>query len=119
MRVYRFSWGVGFNTSFQAEARALLQGLKQLLSLGISEATVFGDSQSLIKIMVDRSPPSDLRLSRLMIRIYSLVNCFQSLNFLHVKRALNKEADAEANKAVLLSHGTLQRDGVECWDAIP
>ena len=35
MSVIRYAWGVGFNTSFQVEALALLQGLKQLISLGI------------------------------------------------------------------------------------
>lgn len=65
----RYAWGVGFNSIIQAEALALLQGLKLLISLGIKDATIFGDSQSIIKAMVDNSSPSDLRLSRLLSRI--------------------------------------------------
>ena len=111
--VLRYTWGVGYNTSIQAEALALLQGLKQLKFLDIKDATVFGDSQSIIKSIVDRSSPSDLRLSRLMSRIRSLSKSFQSLNFFHVKRDNNKDVDGEANKAVLLSLGVLLRDGNE------
>lgn len=70
--VLRYAWGVGFNTSIQAEALALLQGLKQLKSLGINDAIVMGDSQSIIKIIVEISSPSDLRLSRLINRIRTL-----------------------------------------------
>lgn len=39
-----YAWGVGVNTSIQAQALALLQGLKVLKNLGIREAVVFGDS---------------------------------------------------------------------------
>eukprot|EP00253_Pinus_taeda_P029236 PITA_29236 len=115
----RYAWGVGFNSSIQAEALALLQGLKMLISLGIKDAIIFWDSQSIIKAMVDKSSPSDLRLSRLLSRIRVLTNTFQNLEFLHVKRENNKEADAEANKAVLLPPGALLRDGDEGWDPIP
>lgn len=117
--VLRYAWGVGYNTSIQAEALALLQGLKQLKSLGIQVASVFGDSQTIIKTMVDNASPSDLRLSRLIRRIRTLSNSFQCLNFYHIKRDNNKDADAEANKAVTLPLGVIVRDGVESRDPIP
>lgn len=100
--VLRYAWGVGYNTSIQAEALALLQGLKQLKSLSINDTIVMGDSQSIIKTIVDISSPSDLRLSRLIIRIITLSDTFQSLKFYHVKRDNNKDTDVEANKVVLL-----------------
>eukprot|EP00253_Pinus_taeda_P018975 PITA_18975 len=115
----RYAWGVGFNSSIQAEALALLQGLKMLTYLDIKDAIIFGDSQTIIKLMVDKTTPSDVRLARLISRIRILINTFQNLEFLHVKRENNKEADAEANKAVLLPPGTLLRDGEESWDFIP
>lgn len=117
--VLRYAWGVGYNTSIQAEALALLQGLKQLKSLGIQVASVFGDSQTIIKTMVDNASLSDLRLSRLIRRIRTLSNSFQCLNFYHIKRDNNKDADAEANKAVTLPLGVIVRDGVESRDPIP
>ena len=68
---------------------------------------------------MDKTSPSDLRLARLLSRIRVLINTFQNLEFLHVKRENNKEADAEANKAMFLPPGTLLRDGEEIWDPIP
>ena len=82
-------------------------------------ASVLGDSQSIIKTMVDSASPSDLRLSRLIRRIRTLSNSFQCLNFYHVMRDNNKDADAEANKAVSLPLGVIVRDGVESWDPVP
>lgn len=115
----RYAWGVGINTSIQAEALALLQGLKVLKTLGIKDAVVFGDSQTIIKAIVDNSSPSDLRLSRLLSRINSLTYSFQNLEFLHIKRDNNKYADAKANKAVLLPLRNYIREREEGWDPIP
>ena len=108
-----------YNTSIQAKALALFQGLKQVKDLGIKEVNVIGDSQSIIKTIVDNSAPTDFRFARLMTRIKTLVKTFQSLNFFHVLRENNKDADSEANKAVLLSVDTLLRDRDEAWDLIP
>ena len=41
------------------------------------------------------------------------------MNFFHVLRDNNKDADLEANKAALLSAGAMIRDGEETWDPIP
>ena len=46
--ISHFAWGLGLTSNNQAEAMALLQGLKQLQKHGIKEALVIGDSQSLI-----------------------------------------------------------------------
>jgi len=110
---------LGHNTNIQAEALALFQGLKQVKELGIKEVNVIGDSQSIIKTIVDNSPPKDLRLARLVSRIKSLIKSFQSINFFHVWRENNKDADAEANKVALLSTSSLLRDRDEDWDPIP
>ncbi|WP_369075076.1 reverse transcriptase-like protein, partial [Bacteroides uniformis] len=72
-----------------------------------------GDSQSIIKTIADCSSPFDLRLSRLINGIRTLMKSFQSLNFFHVKRDNNKDADVEANKVVHLPLGVILRDGVE------
>lgn len=107
-----FTWGLGHNTSIQAEALALFQGLKQAKDLGIKEVIIIGDSQSIIKTMVENSVPSDFRFARVVARIKTLVNSFQSIKFFHVLRENNKDADSEANKVVHLSTGSLLRDWV-------
>ena len=117
--IHNFSWGLGINTSIQAEALALLQGLKSLLNLEIKEVNVFGDSQVIIKIMVTNSSPRDIRLARLISRIRILGKLFKKLSYYHVLRENNKEADLEANKVVLTSTGAIIRYEDETWDPIP
>jgi len=41
---YSYDWGLSHNTSTQAEALALLQGLKKVKEVGIKEENVIGDS---------------------------------------------------------------------------
>ena len=109
---------MGYNTSIQAEALALFQGLKQAKALGIKEIIVIRDSQSIIKTMVEKSVPSDFRFARVVARIKTLVKSFQRINFFHVLRENNKESDSKENKVVHLSAGSLSRDWVEDWDPI-
>jgi ribonuclease HI len=97
----------------------LLQGLKILQKTRIKEEKIIGDSQTLIKMLVENSNLKDLRLSRLMARIKNIVSSFQKINFFHVLRGNNKEVDAEANRAALLLAGTLVWNDKENWDPIP
>ena len=119
IRIHNFAWGLGIASNIQVEALALFQGLKLLKVLNIREANVIGDSQVIIKTMVSHSKPMDLRLARVIFIITDLGDSFQNLNFYHVLRANNKEADIEANKAALLTAGALLRDRQETWDPIP
>lgn len=41
------------------------------------------------------------------------------MNYYHVLRTHNKEADLEANKATLLSTGVKMKDEEESWESIP
>ena len=98
---------------------ALLQGLKILQKTRIKEVKIIGDSQTLIKMLVENSRPKDLWLTRLMTRIKKLASSFQKLSFFHVLRNNNKEVDAEANRVALLLAVTLLWDEKENWDPIP
>jgi ribonuclease HI len=44
-----YAWGLGIATNNQIEAYALLQGLSIIISLGIRELVVLGDSRIVIK----------------------------------------------------------------------
>lgn len=116
---HMYAWGLGHSTNMQAEAMALLQGLKHLRDLGIEKVIILGDSQSLIRILVDNTSPRDFQLAIVVTKIRNLVGSFLQVNFFHVLRQNNKEADVEANKAILLPIGTQIRDGVKEWDSIP
>lgn len=116
---HRFACGLGQDTNTQAEVMALLQGLKALHQVGIKEAMIMGDSQTLVQMLVENSVPKDLWLTRSMRRIRNLTNFFHRLKFFHVLRINNKEADEEANRAALLPEGMLLLDEKENWEPIP
>ena len=94
----------------QAKALALLQGLKQAKATGLSEVSIIGDSQAIIKVLVEDSSPVDIRLARVISRIRSLTKSFWTTTFLHVLRENNKATDLEANRAVPLPAGCLLAD---------
>lgn len=74
--VTKFAWGLGQTISIQAEALALLQGLKQAKAYGNSDVNIIGDSQSIIKVLLEDSSPADIRLARVISRIRILVKSF-------------------------------------------
>jgi len=47
-----FEWGLGPLSNIRAEALALYQGLNQLQKFGINKAMIFGDSATIISLMV-------------------------------------------------------------------
>ena len=114
-----FAWGLGQDTNSQAEGLALLQGLKILHQLNIKEAKIIGDSQTIIKMLVENTSPKDIRLLRLMMRIKQITNSFHKVSFFHVMRNNNKDVDMEANRAARLPAGTLVWNEKESWDLIP
>lgn len=118
IRIHNFTWGLGIASSIQPKALALFQGLKLLKVLNVREANVTGDTQVIINTMVTHSKPMDIRLTRLIFRITDLGDSFEKLNFYHMLRANNKEADIEANKAVLLMAGALLKGRQETWEPI-
>ena len=69
--------------------------------------------------MISNSPALDLKFTRLIARIKGLENFFQKLNYYHVLRNHNKEADREANKVALLLAGVKLKDEEETWEPIP
>jgi ribonuclease HI len=90
-----------------AEAHALWKGLVQMKSQGITKAMVFGDSRLLIQAMITTPKSSNLKLTNLVKRIHLLSHSFQKIEFFHILRSLNSEADREANKETLLNKGDL------------
>jgi ribonuclease HI len=97
-----FKWGLGRTSNNQAEALALFQGLRIInekhikktycnRGLGFNHQT---DAKRLI--------PSDGNLIRTIKRIRKEVIWFESVEFFHILRSLNHQADHLANKAILL-----------------
>ena len=78
-----------------------------------------GDSQSIIKCLVNGVEPKDISFARLIKRITAIFKTLQKVTFFHVLRENNKDADLEANKAALLPAGSLLKNGHEDWTPIP
>ena len=117
--VANFAWGLEQSSSLQAEALALLQGLKQAKAMDLSEVSIIGDSQAIIKVLVEDSSLVDISLARIISRIRILMKSFWTTSLLYVLRENNKDFDIEANRAVPLSAGYLLADEIESWDSIP
>lgn len=114
-RELSYEWGLGKATNNQAEASALLQGIKVAISLNARAMHVFGDSSIIIQFMHSNKSPKDNKLARIKEEPYKI----QEIQFLHILRTLNKEADTNANGASRLEEGMLKQNGVVNCFAIP
>jgi len=98
-----------------AEAHAIWQGLKQFEMLGIDEVTIFGDSRMLIQALNTPDRIQNLKLTCLIKRIQLLSRSFRKIEFFHILRTLNTEADKAANKVTLLNKGKLHVNNDVRW----
>jgi hypothetical protein len=73
---------------------------------------VVGDSKTIIRMMIQGSEPQNLRLKRIIDRIYVTMRTLKP-KFLHVLRENNLEAHKMANKAIGRPPGTLGVEGKE------
>ena len=117
--ILSFEWGLGPLSNNKAEALALYQGLLQLQVLGIHTTTVIGDSAIIISLMVHKRTATNLALQQLIIRCHALIQQMNEIQFIHVLRSLNKEADAHANNACHKSLGSLQCNAYETFCYLP
>ena len=67
--------------------------------------------------MVTKTNLVDLQLAKTISRIKGMIK-FLRLEFFHILRTNNKEADVEANKEAQLDAGTILRDSEVSWEPI-
>jgi len=84
------SWSIDFGTNNQAEAYGSLQGLKQIQTLKVNKALIFGDSMLIIQAMIVPTQISDPKLVRILQRIKLLSYSFRSLQYFHILQELKK-----------------------------
>ena len=89
-----------------AEALALWRGLRIAKNHGITKLTVLGDARIIIQAMAENSPPNQMHLKHLIKKIKILSLSFLKIEFFHVLRRNNKEADRATNLGSSLSFGT-------------
>jgi len=89
-----------YNTNNYAEYSALNIGLKEAERLGVTDLTVFGDSQLIVNQMTGRAVTKSKTLLPLYREAVGSVGAIGNVDFLHVKRQFNKRADELANQAM-------------------
>jgi ribonuclease HI len=114
-----YSQGLGEETNNMTEALSLSKGLTQARDLGINEIMVIGYSQILIQAMVTNSLPNQMKLWQLLNKIQQLSKSFQNINFFHVLRQLNGEADHAAKAATPLNKGQIYFNGTFSFTPFP
>lgn len=91
---------LGTVTNNVAEYEALLWGLRAARALGVKDLLVKADSELVVKQMRGEYRVKNEGLKPLFCEAQTLRRGFQAVEFAHVRRAENAEADALANEAM-------------------
>ncbi len=91
---------LGETTNNQAEYQGLILGLKKIKEFDVSSITVFMDSELIINQLKRRYKVKNSELAILFVRAWNLTMGFKKVDFKHIFRDKNIEADAEVNKAL-------------------
>ena len=93
-----YSWGLGQMSNHKAEANGLLLGLRIIREEKINNEIIFGDSSLIIHAMVSGTLPKNVALSQVLYRAKNLVKKIGVVDFYHILRENNKNADSQANE---------------------
>ncbi len=91
---------IGTATNNVAEYKALLLGLNCAKELSAEEVHVNMDSELVVRQMQGRYKVKDPGLKPLAEEARKLISQFTKVEFTHVRRELNKEADKLVNEAI-------------------
>ena len=96
-KVSRF---IGHATNNQAEYKAIIAALNCARELGAAEIDFYLDSELAVKQLQGRYKVKNKELQPLFVQVHNQSLNFKKINWQHVRRELNKEADALANEAM-------------------
>jgi ribonuclease HI len=91
---------LGEATNNVAEYEALLLGLERARELGGERVLVRSDSLLMVKQMRGEYRVRNEVLRELCARAHRLASAFESVDYAHVRREQNREADRLANQAI-------------------
>lgn len=94
---YRY---LGVATNNQAEYTAILEAMEKAQKTEAQELNFYMDSELAVKQLTGKYQVKNPGLIPLYLKILNLKKHFKKVNFTHVRREYNKEADALANKAM-------------------
>lgn len=118
-RICTYSWNIGLETNNVAEAMALWQGINQALHYGLQSLTVIGDSRLIIQSMHSKELPASIRLRQILRRIGLITSQIRAIEYFHILRKNNENADKAANDSMGLVKGALMINGELRWTSIP
>jgi len=91
---------LGKTTNNIAEYTAAIMGMEHAVKLGASSVRLFADSELLVKQLNGQYKVKNEGLKSLHHKVKELIAKIGSVEVQYIPRALNKEADALANKAI-------------------
>lgn len=91
---------IGTATNNVAEYEAIIWGMRVAAAYGAATLRVFSDSELIIRQMRGEYRVKNAGLKPLFSSAQALVRAFGSVDFVHVPRAENADADALANEAM-------------------
>ena len=91
---------LGIQTNNYAEYKALLLTLNRAVQLQIKNVIVYSDSKLVVEQMKGKWKVKNENIIPLHKEVSTIISYFDSIDFIHIPRLLNKEADALANKAM-------------------
>ncbi len=91
---------LGEATNNQAEYMALIIGLQKAKALGYEVVDVLMDSELIIKQMKGEYRVKNPDLSKLFLEVWNLRQGFSKVDFHHIPREKNTEADALVNQTI-------------------
>jgi ribonuclease HI len=98
--VARVARGIGVATNNVAEYRAAIEGLERAAEAGATHVLLRSDSRLLIEQLAGRFRVKNPTLVRLHGEVRALLERFEQVDFEHIRRELNREADRLANRGV-------------------
>jgi ribonuclease HI len=100
LKVFECSEFIGNATNNQAEYKAVIAALKKAEDFTVDELDFFLDSELVVKQLKREYRVKDRELAKLFMQIHNLTIGYKKVNFKHVRREMNKEADRLANEAM-------------------
>lgn len=91
---------VGQTTNNQAEYLAIIFGLKKARELGAESVEMVMDSELAVRQLTGVYKVKNAELAKRYLEVTELSRQFKQVTFRHVRRELNKQADALVNKAI-------------------
>jgi ribonuclease HI len=98
--IHKISEYLGITTNNVAEYSAFIRGLEEAQSLGLKEIAIFLDSELIVRQIKGDYRVKSPQLVPLWEKSIQMLKVFEKYKINHMRRDLNRQADALAKKAI-------------------